>query len=127
MGWTSQAGVAMAPGECLACQPLVGDVMRWKDQTDQCEFECVHAGAVRRGGVCVPARWVCGLEGLVRQLLDTTSSSCVPQVKLSFFFALMWVVLLVVTSSSCARVCRAFPGTWRGTPRRRRLREGGAW
>jgi hypothetical protein len=65
MGATSQARAAMAPGECLACEPLVRDVMRWKDRTDQCEFECLDAGTVKRGSVCVPERVVCHGEGLV--------------------------------------------------------------
>lgn len=65
LGRTSQALTAMTPEECLACEPLVGDVMRWKDRTDQCEFECLNARATKRGSVCVPERVVCRGEGLV--------------------------------------------------------------
>ena len=78
VGQTSQAGTALGPGDCLACQPLVGDVMRWKDRTDQCEFECVHIDAVKMGSVCVQARRVCGLEGLVSSGVGA-SLSCTPQ------------------------------------------------
>jgi len=70
MGRTSQEGTAIAPEECLACQPLVPDVTRWRDRTDQCEFECVRPTDARRGSRCVPERRACSGEGL---------ASCVPQ------------------------------------------------
>ena len=65
LGKTSQALAAMTPEECLACEPLVRDVMRWKDRTDQCEFECLDARATKSGSVCVPERVLCRGEGLV--------------------------------------------------------------
>ena len=75
VGRTSQAGTAISPEECLTCQPLVPDVMRWKDRTDQCEFECVRLTDIKRGGVCVPERRACDSAGL----LLLTDGSCVPQ------------------------------------------------
>lgn len=70
MGLTSQAGAAIAPEECLQCQPLVPDVMRWRDKTDQCEFECLIPTDTRRGSQCVPERRDCAEPGLV---LDGTA------------------------------------------------------
>lgn len=75
VGRTSQEGTAISLAECLACQPLVPDVMRWKDRTDQCEFECVRPTDIKRGSVCVPERRACNTAGLLL-LLDGT---CVPQ------------------------------------------------
>ena len=67
LGRTSQAGAAMSPEECLACEPLVPDVMRWRDKTDQCEFECLDPTDTRRGSRCVPERLGCDEEaGLAR-------------------------------------------------------------
>ena len=67
LGRTSQAGAAVSPGECLECEPLVPDVMRWRDKTDQCEFECLEATDTRRGSRCVPERLGCDEEaGLAR-------------------------------------------------------------
>jgi hypothetical protein len=67
LGRTSQAGAAVSPGECLECEPLVPDVMRWRDKTDQCEFECLQATDTRRGSRCVPERLGCDEEaGLAR-------------------------------------------------------------
>ncbi len=74
MGRTSQEGTAIAPEECLACQPLVGDVMRWRDRTDQCEFECVRPTDTRMGSRCVPERRACSGEGVV-----LSGQTCVPQ------------------------------------------------
>lgn len=76
LGRTAQAGTAISADECLACQPLIGDVMRWKDRTDQCEFECVRTTDAKRGSACVPERRVCDEAGLL--LLDDRST-CVPQ------------------------------------------------
>ena len=75
MGRTSQEGTTMAPEECLTCQPLIADVMRWKDRTDQCEFECVRPSDTKMGSRCVPERRVCSEGGLLL-LGDQT---CVPQ------------------------------------------------
>ena len=74
IGRTSQAGTAIAPEECLACQPLVSDVMRWKDRTDQCEFECVRLTDTKLGSKCVRERTACSGEGLLLQ-----GTTCVPQ------------------------------------------------
>lgn len=73
-GRTSQEGTAIAPDECLACQPLVPDAMRWRDRTDQCEFECVRASDAKRGSRCVPERTACSGEGLLQG-----ATACVPQ------------------------------------------------
>ena len=74
IGKTSQEGTAIAPEECLSCEPLVPDVMRWRDRTDQCEFECVRSSDTKRGSRCVPERRACSGEGLVLQ-----GPTCVPQ------------------------------------------------
>jgi hypothetical protein len=74
IGKTSQEGTAIAPEECLSCEPLVPDVMRWRDRTDQCEFECVRSSDTKRGSRCVPERRACSAEGLVLQ-----GTTCVPQ------------------------------------------------
>ena len=66
MGQTSEEGAAMLREECLACQPLpAGDVMRWKDRTTQCEFECNEPSDVKRGSRCVPERPCIEREGLL--------------------------------------------------------------
>lgn len=70
LGRTSQEGAAISSEECLECAPLVPDVMRWKEKTDQCEFECLAPTDTKRGSLCVPERRDCSEPGLV---LDGTT------------------------------------------------------
>lgn len=72
LGLTSQENAAMDPTECLECQPLVPDIMRWADKTSQCEFECMDETDAKQGSKCVPERWLCDTEGILGE-------TCLPQ------------------------------------------------
>jgi hypothetical protein len=74
-GRTSQENASMYERECLQCQALLPDVMRWADKTTQCEFLCIDRTDTRRGSRCVRERWACNVQGVVR--LET--GPCVPQ------------------------------------------------